>query len=186
MQNLPCPEEIDDVARSLAMPIRLFVLDVDGVLTDGGLYYTDRGLTMKRFDVHDGIGMRFAKFCGIEIAVLSGMDVPCVRTRLEDLGITEYHGGSDNKRTILDEMRCRLGLEWREIAYLGDDWVDLAPMLAVGLPLAVANATPDVKKVAKYVTTLSGGHGAVREVVDFLLHAQGKYDSFLEEWKNLR
>ena len=122
---------------------------------------------------------------GIEVAVLSGMDVPCVVKRLEVLGIKEYHGGSDNKRTLLDAMRQRLGLEWEEIAYLGDDWVDLAPMLAVGLPAAVANALPEVKEAARYVTRLSGGHGAVREFVDFLLTCQGKRDALLEHWKHL-
>lgn len=172
-------------AESLARRIRLLVLDVDGVLTDGGLYYDANGLAIKRFDVHDGIGLRLARSVGIEVAVLSGMDVPCVVKRLEVLGIKEYHGGSDNKRTLLEAMRQRLGLEWEEIAYLGDDWVDLAPMLAVGLPAAVANALPEVKEAARYVTRLSGGHGAVREFVDFLLTCQGKRDALLEHWKHL-
>lgn len=178
-------KEIPESVEKLAQRIKLLVLDVDGVLTDGGLYYDANGLACKRFDVHDGIGLRFAKSAGIEIAVLSGMDVPCVVKRLEMLGITEYHGGSDNKRTVLDQMRMRLGLEWQEIAYLGDDWVDLAPMLAVGLPAAVANATPEVKEIARYVTILPGGHGAVREFTDFLLICQGKHDALLEKWKHL-
>lgn len=174
-----------DSVESLARRVKLLVLDVDGVMTDGGLYYDATGLALKRFDVHDGIGLRLAKSAGIEVAVLSGMDVPCVVKRLEILGITEYHGGSDNKRTLLDAMRRRLGLEWEEIAYLGDDWVDLAPMLAVGLPAAVANAQPEVREAARYVTRLSGGHGAVRELVDFLLTCQGKRDTLLEQWKRL-
>lgn len=169
----------------LARRVKLLVLDVDGVMTDGGLYYDATGLTLKRFDVHDGIGLRLAKAAGIEVAVLSGMDAPCVARRLEVLGITEYHGGSDNKRTLLDAMRRRLGLEWEEIAYLGDDWVDLAPMLAVGLPAAVANAQPEVREAARYVTRLSGGHGAVREFVNFLLTCQGKRDALLDQWKHL-
>ena len=107
--------------ESLAKHIRLLVLDVDGVMTDGGLYYDANGLVMKRFHVLDGIGIRLAKTAGIEVAVLSGMDVPCVVRRLEVLGVTEYHGGADNKCTILDGMRKRMSLEWQEIAYLGDD-----------------------------------------------------------------
>ena len=171
--------------ESLARKIKLLVLDVDGVMTDGGLYYDAAGLVMKRFDVHDGIGIRLAKAAGIEVAVLSGMDVPCVVRRLEILGVTEYHGGADNKSTLLDAMRLRLSLEWDEIAYLGDDWVDLAPMSRVGLPAAVENAMPEVKKLARFVTRKPGGHGAVREFADLLLTCQGKRDALLEHWMRL-
>ena len=176
---------VDDAVRALAAKIRLLVLDVDGVLTDGGLYYDATGLVMKRFAVLDGIGVRLAKSVGIEVAVISGMDSPCVVKRLELLGISEYHGGYDNKATVLDGIRQKMGLDWEEIAYLGDDWVDLAPMLRVGLPVAVANAMPDVKEVARYVTRQSGGQGAVRELVDVLLMAQGLRDKLLEQWKRL-
>lgn len=172
---------VEDAARS----IRLLVLDVDGVMTDGGLYYDANGLVMKRFDVQDGIGIRLAKAVGIEVAVLSGMAAPCVLKRLEVLGVTEYHGGSDNKCTILNAMRERLRLGWEHIAYLGDDWVDLAPMYRVGLPAAVANAMPEVKAIARFVTRKSGGHGAVRELVDMLLTCQGKRDALLEQWMRL-
>lgn len=171
--------------ETLARKIRLLVLDVDGVLTDGGLYYDANGLVMKRFNVHDGIGIRLAKEAGIEVAVISGMDAPCVVKRLEVLQVTEYHGGTDNKRTILDDMRKRLGLEWEEIAYLGDDWVDLAPMSQVGLPVAVANAMPEVQQTARYVTQKSGGQGAVRELVSLLLTCQGKRDAMIEHWTHL-
>ncbi len=181
--NVSAPRR--EAVESLAKKIKLLVLDVDGVMTDGGLYYDANGLVMKRFDVHDGIGIRLAKTAGIEVAVLSGMDVPCVVRRLEVLGVTEYHGGADNKCTILDAMRRRLSLEWSEIAYLGDDWVDLAPLSRVGLPAAVENAMPEVKKLARFVTRKSGGHGAVREFVDLLLTCQGKRDALLEHWMRL-
>ncbi len=171
--------------ESLARAIRLLVLDVDGVLTDGGLYYDATGLVIKRFHVHDGIGIRLAKSAGLEIAVISGMDVPCVRTRLQELGITEYCGGRDDKIVILDEIRSRLDLTWQEIAYLGDDWVDLAPMKKVALPVAVANAHPDVKNAARLVLQREGGNGAVRELIDLLLTCQGKRDAMLEQWKHL-
>lgn len=171
--------------RELASRIRLLVLDVDGVLTDGGLYYSDQGLAMKRFHVLDGIGIRLAREAGLEVAVISGMDSPCVAKRLEVLGVTEYHGGFDNKRTVLDGIRQRRGLDWEEIAYLGDDWVDLSPMRAVGLPVAVANAMPEVKDVARYVTEKAGGDGAVRELVDLLLDSQGLREAMLARWKEL-
>lgn len=175
----------DEAVKALAARVRLIVLDVDGVLTDGGLYYEAEGLTMKRFAVLDGIGIRLAKSVGIEVAVISGMASACVAKRLEVLGITEYHGGFDNKVTVLEGIRSKMGLNWDEIAYVGDDWVDLAPMLRVGFPVAVANAMPDVKDVARYVTVQSGGHGAVRELVDLVLMAQGLRDELLEKWKRL-
>ena len=107
------------------------------------------------------------------------------RVWLRELGITEYYGGHDNKATILDGIRKRLNLEWKHIAYLGDDWVDMAPMSKVGLPVAVANALPDVKDVARLVLKREGGNGAVRELIDFLLTCQGKRDAMLEAWKHL-
>ena len=171
--------------ESLARAIRLLVLDVDGVMTDGGLYYDASGLAFKRFHVHDGIGIRLARAAGIEVAVLSGMEAPCVVRRLEVLGITEYHGGTDNKATRLNSIRERLGLNWSEIAYLGDDWVDLAPMLRVGLPAAVANAVPEVREIARFITVKEGGNGAVREFVDMLLRCQGQRDILLEHWMHL-
>jgi len=174
-------KSLEDVARQ----IRLLVLDVDGVMTDGGLYYDASGLVMKRFDVHDGIGIKMAQASGIEIAVLSGMDVPCVVKRLEILGIKEYVGGFANKATHLDAIRTRLGIAWEEMAYLGDDWIDLAPMRRVALPVAVANAVPEVKAIARMVTEHSGGHGAIRELVTWILRCQGKYEDLLTHWTNL-
>lgn len=171
--------------EAAARKVRLLVLDVDGVLTDGGLYYDATGLIIKRFDVHDGIGIRLLQSEGIEVAVISGMDVPCVDRRLEVLGVTEKHGGFDNKATVLQEILDRKGLDWSEVAYLGDDWVDLAPMLRVGLPVAVDNARPEVKEVARMVTVARGGHGAVRELCDFILSCQGLKEKLLEKWKQL-
>lgn len=185
MEVCPVSECAGINAESLAKKVRLLVLDVDGVLTDGGLYYDSSGLAMKRFHVLDGIGIRLAKSAGIEVAVISGMDSPCVVKRLEVLGVTEYYGGYDNKATVLEAMRTRMGLEWDEIAYLGDDWVDLAPMLRVGFPVAVANAMPDVKDVARHVTQKSGGDGAVRELVDMILTSQGLREGLLDAWKRL-
>lgn len=180
-KSLTRTESVEQLARR----IRLIVFDVDGVLTDGGLYYDETGLIIKRFDVHDGIGIRLAMEAGIEIAVISGMNVPCVERRLEILGVTEYHGGHDNKATVLDEIRMKRQLQWAEIAYLGDDWVDLAPMLKVGLPVAVANAMPEVKEVARLILQKSGGSGAARELTDYILTCQGKRDAMLERWKQL-
>ncbi len=173
------PEEV----KALARPIRLLILDVDGVLTDGGLYYTDTGLAMKRFHVRDGIGLRLIREAGIEVAVISGMYAPCVVRRLEGLGITEHYGGSDDKLAILEAVRERKGVERHEIAYMGDDWVDLAPMSVVGLPASPADAAPEVREIARYVTKTPGGRGAVRELTDFLLECRGERARLLEAWK---
>ena len=172
----------DSLADSLAKSIRLLVLDVDGVLTDGGLYYDSTGLAMKRFDSQDGNGIKMLQGCGVEVAVISGMNAPCVKRRLEALGIGTYHGGAQYKTRLLETMRVERRLTWNEIAYVGDEWVDLAAMAKVGLPIAVANARPEVKERALYVTKASGGHGAVREVTDWILRCKGLIDSLLEEW----
>ncbi len=165
--------------------IRLLVMDVDGVMTDGGLYYDASGLTIKRFDVQDGIGIRLLQEAGVELAVISGMNTPCVHRRLDDLGITRFQGGHLSKAGILENMRGELNFSWDEIAYIGDDWVDIAPMRLVGVPVAVANARPEVKSAACLVTRASGGHGAVRELADMLLSAKGVLDALLEKWTRL-
>ncbi len=165
--------------------IRFLVLDVDGVLTDGGLYYDANGLAMKRFDVQDGLGIRMLKKVGVEVGVITGMDTPCVLRRMEALGISLYHGGWNNKARELDKMRQQLGLAWEEVGYLGDDWVDLAPMSLVGFPAAVPNAREDVRARAVYITQRAGGHGAVRELAEKILSAKGLKDTLLEEWTRI-
>jgi 3-deoxy-D-manno-octulosonate 8-phosphate phosphatase (KDO 8-P phosphatase) len=167
-----------------AVKIRLLVLDVDGVLTDGGLYYDLQSQVMKRFDVQDGLGIKIAQQAGIIIAVITGLVSKAVEARMRDLGITDYYAGYQNKADCLEEIRLRHNLDWQHIAYLGDDWVDLSVMAMVGLPLAVANAQPEVKSIATYVTMARGGQGAVREVIRHLLMAQGKYEAVLSAWSH--
>ena len=167
-----------------ASDIRLLVLDVDGVLTDGGLYYDLQNQVMKRFDVQDGLGIRIAQEAGITVAVITGLISRAVELRVRDLGITDYYAGYLDKRACLEEIRLRYNLKWEQMAYLGDDWVDLSVMDMVGLPLAVANAQPEVKNIANYVTTAKGGQGAVREVIRHLLMAQGKYEAVLAAWSH--
>jgi len=167
-----------------ASDIRLLVLDVDGVLTDGGLYYDLQNQVMKRFDVQDGLGIRIAQQAGIRVAVITGLDSPAVACRIRDLGITDYYAGFLDKRSCLEELKEKYGLQWEQMAYLGDDWVDLSVMDMVGLSLAVANAQPEIKNIASYVTTAKGGQGAVREVIRHLLMAQGKYEAVLAAWSH--
>ncbi len=165
-----------------ACAVKLLVLDVDGVLTDGGLYYDLQNQVMKRFDVQDGLGIKIAMKAGITVAVITGLVSKAVEARMNDLRIEDYHAGFLDKRACLNAIREKYGLEWCQVAYLGDDWVDLSVMSMVGLPLAVANAQPEVKKAAAYVTTAHGGRGAVREIIRLLLMSQGKYEAVLAAW----
>ncbi|HEU6438215.1 MAG TPA: HAD-IIIA family hydrolase [Nitratidesulfovibrio sp.] len=169
-------------AQDLARSISLLVLDVDGVMTDGGLYYDDEGRVTKRFNVQDGLGIKLAQAAGITVAVITGLTSGAVEARIRSLGIKDYHAGFLDKSECIDGIRRKYNLEWSQVAYLGDDWVDFGPLKLVGLPMAVANAQPEVKALARYVTTVSGGHGAVREVIRFLLDQQGVLNRMLESW----
>lgn len=169
-------------ALLLARRVRMLVLDVDGVLTDGGLYYDREGMAMKRFNVQDGLGIKLAQAAGLEIAVITGLDAPAVELRVRELEIREYFAGRLKKRDVLLGICQRHGLELEQLAFLGDDWVDIVPMKLVGLPMAVANAQPEARRLAAWVSRSPGGHGAVREAVRFLLMAQHKLEASLGEW----
>lgn len=168
--------------EALAAGVKLMILDVDGVLTDGGLYYDHEGNVAKRFHVQDGLGIKLAQSFGLAFAVITGLNQGAVEMRMRDLGITEYHAGYKDKVPMMDAIRSRLGFERSEVAFLGDDWVDAGVMQAVGLPMAVANAQPEILRLAKWVSRLSGGQGAVREAVMFLLRCRGQYDAAWEMW----
>ncbi|GAB4223901.1 MAG: HAD-IIIA family hydrolase [Acidobacteriota bacterium] len=162
-----------DELRTLAAGIRLLVLDVDGVLTDGGLYYLDSGGYAVRFHVRDGMALAMARRAGLALGLVSGRPTPQVRRRAEELRIDEVHLDVRDKGAVLDEIIARRGLPKEAVAYVGDDLVDLPAMERVGLPIAVADAVEEVRAAARYVTRAAGGHGAVREVVDLLLRARG-------------
>jgi 3-deoxy-D-manno-octulosonate 8-phosphate phosphatase (KDO 8-P phosphatase) len=170
--------------KELAANIRLLVLDVDGVLTDGGLYYFGDGRVAKRFNVQDGLGIKMAQSAGLVVAVITGLDSEAVAERVRGLGIEDYRAGFTHKLDVMQGLLEKYALKPEQAAFLGDDWVDLAPLNLVGLPMAVANAQPEVKAVAKYVTTATGGHGAVREAVRFILDAQNKLAPMLREWSS--
>jgi 3-deoxy-D-manno-octulosonate 8-phosphate phosphatase (KDO 8-P phosphatase) len=158
------------------------VLDVDGVLTDGGLYYDESGCVMKRFNVQDGLGIKIAPQAGIDFAVITGLESPAVRRRVTELGIAHYYPGHHRKAPILREISEKTGIPFAHMAYVGDDWVDAEPMAMVGLPIAVPNARPEILKLAAWTTRAMGGQGAVREAIDFVLRAQGKLDAMWREW----
>lgn len=170
-------------ARERAARVRALVLDVDGVLTDGGLYYGPDGSIAKRFNVQDGLGVKLAQAAGLVVAVITGLDSPAVECRVRELGITDYYPGHVAKVPLLEGFCAKRGLAMEELAYLGDDWVDASPLARVGLPMAVANAQPEVLALAAWVSTRPGGQGAVREAVRFILEARGGLEALWLEWR---
>ena len=162
--------------------IKLLVLDVDGVMTDGTLIYDNHGNETKRFHVRDGFGIRAAKFAGIKVGVLTGRSSRAVTLRMSELEIDLFVHGQDNKAIGIETMAKNAGVEPDDTAYLGDDVLDLPAMVRCGYPMAVADAAEEVRDVAKYVTAAPGGRGAVREVVEHILKAQNKWDAVLERF----
>ena len=172
----------DARARELAAKVELLILDVDGVLTDGGLYYDATGQVMKRFHVQDGLGVKMAQEVGLKVAVITGLDSPAVAARVSELGIEDYHAGHTDKKPFLEAIRSRHGLDYGQIAYLGDDWVDVAVMKLVGLPMAVSNARNEVLRLAAWVSERPGGHGGARDAIDFIIEARGLSDALWKRW----
>jgi 3-deoxy-D-manno-octulosonate 8-phosphate phosphatase (KDO 8-P phosphatase) len=159
-----------------AQKIRLLLLDVDGVLTDGSLFFGPAGETLKVFQVRDGHGIKMAQRAGIEVAFLSGRRSDAAFHRARELGITRFHEGVRDKVGVLEELRGALNLPLEAVAAVADDLVDLPLLARVGLAVAVADAVPEVLAAAHWVTSLGGGRGAVREVCDLILKAQGLWD----------
>lgn len=165
--------------RERAARIKLLVLDVDGVLTDGGLIWRSDGQESKIFHVHDGHGIRLAQRAGIEVALLTGRSSEVVVFRAKDLGIELVFQGSRNKITDYEAMLQQRQLEDNAVAYVGDDLVDIPVLKRVGLAVAVANAMPQVHACCHASTQRGGGQGAVREVCDLLLVAQDKWEKII-------
>ncbi|MGE0582490.1 MAG: KdsC family phosphatase [Steroidobacteraceae bacterium] len=161
------------LARSLR-DVRLLVLDVDGVLTDGRLYYGARGEALKVFHVLDGHGIRAAQRAKIRVAIISGRNSPAVRARCRELGIRHVHQGVEDKLAVLQRLCTRLGIALHECAAVGDDTPDVPVLRAVGHPFAVPGAHPTARRAAGRVTRAPGGHGAVREVCDLLVAARAR------------
>lgn len=153
--------------------IKLVITDVDGVLTDGGLYYTAEGEVMKRFHVHDGLGVKMLQTCGIQVAVISGGDHPLLRKRLEVLKIQLAHLGKIEKRSACFDIMKQAGVAPEQTAFIGDDTLDLPAFEVCGLAIATRNAHDYVKAKADWILEKAGGEGAFREVSDKILDAQG-------------
>jgi len=167
-----------------AASIKLLLLDVDGVLTDGGIYYSDHGENLKRFNTLDGQGLKFLMDSGVKPIVISGRSSEALKTRLDDLGFTDVFLGVHNKLEVAEQLLKRLELDWSVVASMGDDWPDLPMLLKAGLSFAPPNAHQEIRKNVDYVTQCAAGAGAVREVCDIILKANGFYAIILNKYRN--
>jgi len=167
-----------DLTKALKR-VRLLLLDVDGVLTDGSIVYSDRGEEIKAFHVRDGLGIRLLMNAGIEAGVVTGRSSRALFHRCRNLGLKRVHGGVRDKTAALEAILVETGLAAEQTAFVADDLPDMAILKRVGLPIAVADAAPIVRDMAAMVTSAPGGRGAVREVCEAILQAQDLFQAAL-------
>jgi 3-deoxy-D-manno-octulosonate 8-phosphate phosphatase (KDO 8-P phosphatase) len=165
---------------SRAAGLKAAIFDVDGVLTDGTLYISEAGETLKAFHALDGHGLKLLATVGITPIVITGRDSPSVRRRLKDLGVTEAVFGAHDKLAVAEPVLARLGVAWHEVAVMGDDWPDLPLLVRAGLAVAPANGHAEVRALAHHVCAARGGQGAARECCDLILLATGHYRRLLQ------
>lgn len=175
-----------EITASLARDIKLVILDVDGVLTDNGVYIggtPDGGrIEMKRFDILDGLGIHMLRRAEINVAFVSGRESPATLIRAAELGVDCYQAALGFKLAACAELMEKYGVAWEQIACVCDDLADIPVLKRAGLPVAVANAVPEVRAIAKWITTRRGGEGAVREFAEELLRARAQWDRLVEEY----
>ncbi|WEF32570.1 KdsC family phosphatase [Pseudoduganella chitinolytica] len=165
-----------------AANVRLMIFDVDGVLTDGSLHYGAEGEALKTFNVQDGLGIKLLQEGGIRTAIISARRSPQVTARAKDLGIEFVHQGGHDKLTPFNALVAQLGLTYEQVGFIGDDVVDLPILSRVGFAVAVPNGRQEVMTRVHHVTQHAGGQGAVREVCEFVLRAQGLYDKIMAQF----
>jgi 3-deoxy-D-manno-octulosonate 8-phosphate phosphatase (KDO 8-P phosphatase) len=177
---------MNTLSSTAARRVRLLGLDVDGVLTDNGVYIgpvAGERVELKRFDIQDGLGLILLRTAGLPVVWVSGRSSEATSLRAAELRVEELlQVSGPRKAAAFGEMLERRGISWEEVAFVGDDLADLPVLRRVGLPIAVANAVPDVKAAAAHVTNAAGGHGAVREVVEGLLRARGEWPETLARY----
>jgi len=178
-------EILDDKLIAKIRLIRLLVLDVDGVMTDGRIIMNYAGREIKNFDVKDGHGIKILMRYGIDVILVTGRKSTVVEHRARDLGIGEVHQGVTNKLEISDTILRNRSLNYEHIAFVGDDIVDIPLLRRVGFSVAVADAAEDVRKCADYVTIRKGGRGAVREVCEVILKAKGEWTDVAKRYEFL-
>ena len=163
--------------------IRLVGFDVDGVLTDGRIIIDDEGRESKNFYSRDGLGLKILLKAGLEVVLITGRESRLLEIRARDLGLSEIHQGVEDKWTVLEKVLKRKGLSPREAAFAGDDLIDLPALTRVGLALAPADAVPEVLAEAHFVAPSPGGRGAVRQMIEFILKGQGRWDEVLRSYR---
>lgn len=177
-------EPIDWKTRLLQ--VKVVLLDVDGVLTDGGIYYDPTGREIKRFHVTDGMGIELLRHAQIRVVILSGRASEALSRRAAELKITECYQGVRDKKTHIERLRKQWQLTADELLYVGDDLNDLPAFEAVGVRVAVANSAPEVKQRADYVTHCTGGNGAIREVCEWLLKTREQWEETIQTYLQSR
>jgi len=175
-------QPIPSSVRKKARRVKLLLLDLDGVLTDGGIVMDHRGEEIKRFDVRDGHGIRLLQRAGIRVGIISGRSSGAARHRARDLGIKLLYQGIDDKVAVYTKIKRMTGLKDAEIAYVGDDLVDLPLLRRVGLSITVNDCWKELKRRADWATRANGGRGAVREVAELLLKAQRKWQRVTQKY----
>lgn len=165
-----------------AKNLKLLILDVDGVLTDGRLFFDNQGTEYKCFHARDGHGIKLLRQTGVEVAVISGRNSNSVALRMKNLGIEHVFQGHENKLSAFAEVLEKTDITPEQCAHMGDDLLDLPIMIRVGLAIAVSDANFAVKEKADWCTALPGGQGAVREACDFIMQAQGNFDKVLNAY----
>ncbi len=171
-----------NILSEKAKAIQLIIFDVDGILTTGHLTYSPNGLEYKDFYVYDGQGIKFLQRAGIEVGIITNCLSAAVKRRMQDLGIQHVYQGAGAKLPAYEDLKQKLQLTDEKIAYMGDDLPDLPILSRVGLSITVPNAPKILQEKAMWVTEKAGGLGAVREVCEFIIHSQNKYESIVESY----
>jgi len=178
--------EIKQELVEKAKKVKLFLLDVDGVLTDGRIIYDSRGRDMKFFDVHDGLGVYILKKAGIPTILITAKGSRAIRPRARDMQVETIYENISPKTKVLDRILKEYRVSREEVCFVGDDLVDLCLMQSVGFPVAVFNAAAEIKQVADYITVREGGRGAVREVAELILKSQGRWNEVILSYNNTK
>ncbi len=173
---------MDEKILEKARQVKLLLLDVDGVLTDGRIIYDSRGRDMKFFDVHDGMGVYLLKKAGISTVLITAKGSRAIKPRAADMQVAEVYADISPKSSALEKITRKHKVKLEEICFVGDDLVDLCLMKRVGFSIAVANAVPEIKNLADHITSRLGGRGAVREVAELLLKSQDKWEGLVKAY----
>ena len=165
-----------------AAKVKLLLLDVDGILTDGSITYSDEGIELKTFNSKDGFGLNLLRKAGVEVGIITARSSKALIRRCQDLKIDHLYQGRRNKVETYKEIIAELGLQADEVAYMGDDWLDLPLLGKVGFAATVADAVTEIKDAVHFTSRFDGGQGGVREVCDLIVDAKGKYQELLNEY----